>query len=146
MSLSRSQKIGIAFMLLAFAGIKTASLIWWQKNHAGNKPVRLECAVSGAGCVLADGVRFSLQGVDTAKTPFTVTAENVPLHVRRISVSFSMEHMDMGFNRYDLKPQANGKWSAEKIYLPVCVSNQHDWLVSWQIDNQIYQAVFHTRP
>lgn len=45
-----------------------------------------------------------------------------------VVLSFQMQGMDMGLNRFALEPTADGHWRGE-VTLPVCSSGRRDWLV-----------------
>ncbi len=55
-----------------------------------------------------------------------------------------MVGMDMGFNRYDLRPTADGAWAA-KVTLPVCVSGRRDWILYLDLDGSRYAIPFSTQ-
>ena len=40
-----------------------------------------------------------------------------------------MVSMDMGFNRYDLRPAGEPGEFAARITLPMCVSGRRDWML-----------------
>jgi hypothetical protein len=62
----------------------------------------------------------------------------------KISAEFHMVGMDMGFNRYDLRPAGNGTFAA-RITLPVCVSGRRDWVLYVEVDGQRYALPFSSR-
>jgi hypothetical protein len=85
-------------------------------------------------------VRFS-------KTPAPLEAFGLSVSApgaARISAEFQMVGMDMGFNRYDLRPTADGAWAA-KVTLPVCVSGRRDWVLYLDLDGSRYAIPFSTR-
>ncbi len=55
-----------------------------------------------------------------------------------------MVGMDMGFNRYDLRPAGNGVF-ASKVTLPVCVSGRRDWILYLDLDGMRYALRFSTQ-
>ncbi len=55
-----------------------------------------------------------------------------------------MQGMEMGFNRYDLRPAASGEF-ASNVTLPVCVSGRHDWSLTLDIDGSHYALPFRSR-
>jgi hypothetical protein len=63
---------------------------------------------------------------------------------RRVSAEFQMVGMDMGFNRYDLRPTPDGEF-ASRVTLPVCVSGRRDWVLYLDIDGTRYALPFSTR-
>lgn len=52
-----------------------------------------------------------------------------------------MVGMDMGFNRYDLRPTPAGPFVAQ-LGLPVCVSGRRDWMLYLEIDKDRYALPF----
>jgi hypothetical protein len=130
-------------LLLAAALVAIAMAGYWLKRPA--EAMAVACADPLAGCSFshrgaAASVRFSAQ---------PTTLEAFELNVRaaganRISAEFQMVGMDMGFNRYDLRPTADGAWAA-KVTLPVCVSGRRDWVLYLDLDGSRYAIPFSTR-
>ncbi|MGD8843523.1 MAG: hypothetical protein PVJ83_08620 [Gammaproteobacteria bacterium] len=88
------------------------------------------------GCEAGDSdlaVLLSFDAPPRALKPF-------PIHLRQIrgqsaesaSVSFAMEGMDMGLNRYRMVGDAAGGWQAN-VTLPVCVSGRSDWIATFEL-------------
>ena len=106
--LSRKQKILIAVLLLGFAGVKIAALLWWQKQQPALTVLSAaECNVH-AGCALPNGAVVKFSDTVQAKAPFDIEVRGVAADVAEVYVSFTMQDMDMGFNRYKLLRQSNG--------------------------------------
>jgi hypothetical protein len=55
-----------------------------------------------------------------------------------------MVGMDMGFNRYDLRPVADGAWTST-VTLPACVSGQGSWVLYLDLDGSRYVLPFSTQ-
>lgn len=135
----------IAIVLLVFANIKIFMLLTWQDKQPA--AAQQQCLVtSPQGCPFSGSQTLYLQGVGGHKTPFSATAANLPPDTKSVSLSFEMAGMDMGFNRFDLSHVGNGNWRADKIYLPLCTADRHDWIVKWQVDGRTYSAPFQTQP
>jgi hypothetical protein len=64
--------------------------------------------------------------------------------LQQASASFQMVGMDMGFNRYDLRTGADGRWSVS-VTLPVCTVNRADWTAELNLDGELYVLAFTTR-
>lgn len=143
MKLSSAQKIGMAVALLVFAAIKITLLFWWQQQQTPAQRLSLACDVKQS-CEFVAGQSLQLIGVGNNQTPFAARINGLPEQVKKVSVSFDMRDMDMGFNRFDLQKQPDGSWYAAPIYLPLCRNNRHDWLIRWQVDEREYQAEFTT--
>ncbi len=140
--MTRNKKLLIALLLLAFAAVKVVSLLWWQNQQSALTVLdEAQCNVH-QGCVLPDGVQLKFSDEVYAKAPFDIELRGVDAAVQEVFVSFTMKDMDMGFNRYKLLRQADGRWAAAQIRLPVCVQNRHDYLAEIHIGEQAYQVAF----
>jgi len=62
---------------------------------------------------------------------------------RSVEASFTMEGMDMGFNLYTLRPDAEGIFRAG-VTLPVCVTGRRDWRMTITVDGQALVVPFVT--
>jgi len=129
-------------ILAALAGLA----IWGalQKTRP-QQVVPILCTDPVAGCSFVhEGkpaqIRFSV--APEIMKPFQMTLTHPD--IKKVSVSFQMVGMDMGFNRYDLKPSPLGEWIA-RIILPVCTDSRADWIAELQIDEKFYSLSFATR-
>lgn len=100
------------------------------------------CPDPVAGCTflhngLPAKLQFSTQPMALKPFMLTITSENL----RKGSASFQMSGMDMGFNRYDLRPDRSGSWSAN-VTLPVCTVSRVDWIAELDLDGRIYSLTF----
>ncbi|MDO4696781.1 MAG: hypothetical protein Q4A49_04545 [Neisseria sp.] len=129
--------LGIAVLLLLFAAVKTAAVLWWQNGQDG--VVEADCADIRQGCALPDGSVISFDESLGLKTPFDIELRGSA--AQKVSVSFSMKDMDMGFNRHDLQLH-NGVWQARQVRLPVCVFERHDFLLDVNADGKVYRLPF----
>lgn len=130
-------------LLLAAALIAIAVAGWWLKRPAD--AVAVHCADPQAGCAFshrgaAVEVRFLSQPTPLEAFGLRVSAPNA----RRISAEFQMTGMDMGFNRYDLRPAGDGAF-ASNVTLPVCISGRHDWTLFLDVDGTRYALPFKSR-
>lgn len=130
-------------LLLAIAVIAIAAAGWWLKRPAD--AVAVACGDPLAGCQFshrgtAAMLRFSATPVPMEAFQLEVRAPEVG----RASAEFQMVGMDMGFNRYDLKPAAAGVLAA-RVTLPVCVSGRRDWILYLDLDGVRYAFPFSTR-
>ena len=123
-----------------------ALAIWGARQKAPGQAVQtILCPDPVAGCSfmhkgMPARLRFSTQPV--ALKPFMLSVASPNL--RKAAVSFQMSGMDMGFNRYELKPGPDGWWSAS-ITLPVCTVSRVDWIVHISLDEQVYGLDFSTK-
>lgn len=145
MMITKQQKIFvIAVLLLIFIGIKMLMINWWQQQQNPIQDILPKnCPTTTTGCQFL-GANLRLHNFIDHKHPFAVSIHHLPENVQHVSLSFAMRNMDMGFNRFDLKPQKNGDWYLDNIHLPLCSQTRHDWLIRWQIDQHSYQAEFQT--
>lgn len=130
-------------LLLAAAFVAIAVAGWWLKRPAEAEAVA--CADPVAGC------RFLHRGTEAtlrfSATPAPMEAFRIELRApdaQRVSAEFQMVGMDMGFNRYDLKPAGAGVFVAQ-VTLPVCVSGRRDWTLFLDLDGTRYALPFSTR-
>ena len=128
-------------LVVALAAIAVAG--YWLKRPA--EALAVPCADPLAGCAFSHrgataSVRFSVRPAPLEAFDLSVRAANA----RRISAEFQMVGMDMGFNRYDLRPVAEGDWAA-KVTLPACVSGRADWVLYLTLDGSRYALPFSTR-
>ncbi len=130
-------------LLLVGVLIAIAVAGYWLKRPAEAQAVA--CADPLAGCLLVHRgtpvtVRFSAQPTPLEAFDLQIDAPGVS----RISAAFQMNGMDMGFNRYDLRPAENEHFVAH-VTLPVCVSGRHDWTLYLEVDGTHYALPFSTR-
>jgi hypothetical protein len=129
-------------ILLALAALA----IWGARQQAQPQQMQeIRCADPVSGCAFmhngaATQLRFSVQ--PQALNPFSITIAHPAL--RKASASFQMANMNMGFNRYDFKPQGKGLWIAS-VTLPVCTASRVDWVAELELDGRFYRMTFTTR-
>jgi len=133
----------LAPLLLVVALVAIAVAGWWLKRPP--EAVAVRCADPLAGCSFSHRgatarVRFSIPPVPMEAFELTVIAPNAA----KVSAEFQMVGMDMGFNRYDLRPAGGGAF-ASKVTLPVCISGRRDWLLYLDMDGSRYALPFSTR-
>lgn len=139
-SLSSRTKILIAMTaLLALGGGHFAVRRWRAAQQSTPAATPAECKPA-LGCILPNGSRIRFAAA--LRRPFDIYLDNVPPEVQRVEVSFSMQNMDMGFNRYPLVRQPDGSWLAAQIRLPVCTDRRHDYLADVRIGEQVFQVAF----
>lgn len=130
-------------LLLVVALVAIAVAGWWLKRPA--ESVAVACVDPLAGCSFSHrgapaSVRFSTQPGALEAFELTVTAPNAA----KVSAEFQMVGMDMGFNRYDLRPAPGGAF-ASKVTLPACVSGRRDWVLYLDLDGARYALPFSSR-
>jgi hypothetical protein len=129
-------------LLLVLALVAIAAAGYWLKRPAEAEAVA--CADPLAGCsfnhrgttVLA---RFSVPPAPLAPFELSVRAPGST----RVSAEFQMNGMEMGFNRYDLRP-SEGVF-VSKVTLPMCVSGRRDWTLFLDVDGAHYALPFSTQ-
>lgn len=134
--------LGAAVLLLVFAAVKVAAVYWFSQQQGHIETV--SGCMPRQGCALPDGsvVRFHA----AVRQPFEIAVDGVPDGVDKVSVTFSMEGMDMGFNRFDLHRQNGGTRFAREIRLPVCTVNRSDYLADFTIGSRTYRIAFEAQP
>lgn len=129
-------------ILLALAALA----IWGARQQPQpGQGIEIHCADPVAGCTFLHGgipaqLRFSAQ-------PETLKAFSIHLthpQIKKASASFQMANMNMGFNRYDFKPQRSGQWLAT-VTLPVCTASRVDWIAEFELDGKLYRMAFITQ-
>lgn len=130
-------------LLLVVALVAIAVAGWWLRRTA--EAVAVPCADLAAGCAFSHhgapaSIRFSMQPVPLEAFELRVTAQGAG----KISAEFQMVGMDMGFNRYDLRPAGDGIF-ASTVTLPVCVSGRRDWILYLDLDSTRYALPFSTQ-
>jgi hypothetical protein len=128
-------------LILALIGIAVAG--YWLKRPPEAQAVA--CVNPLAGCVFSHHgaevkVTFSSQPSPLKAFQLNVRAPGVA----KISAEFQMNGMEMGFNRYDLRPTKAGVFTSS-ITLPVCVSGRRDWTMFLAIDDTHYTLPFSTQ-
>lgn len=88
------------------------------------------------GCVAAAddlALQFSMGPDLRVLTPFPVRVEVQSDHrVDSITVTFAMQGMDMGMNRYQLISDGADRWLGN-VTLPVCSSGRSDWIAGLEV-------------
>jgi hypothetical protein len=113
-----------------------------------NRPAeaqRVACVDPLAGCGFSHHgatvtVHFSARPAPLKAFELSVSAPEAT----RVSAEFQMNGMEMGFNRYDLRPAGNGAF-ASGVTLPVCVSGRRDWTLYLEVDGTRYAVPFSTQ-
>lgn len=137
---SRRQWVGIGIVLLVFASVKAILVKWYIEHQDETKLTALLCSPSSP-CELPGGGVLRFVTVPRSDRPFELVLTGVGAQVPE--VQFSMEHMNMGMNRYHFVRHGN-RWLAN-ITLPYCVSGSRDWVMRLTVDNRHYTLPFNTR-
>lgn len=129
-------------LLVAFGVLAIAVAGWWLKRPAD--ALSVACPDPVVGCHFIHGgipahVQFSAVPVPLEGFELALRAPGV----RHAHAEFQMVGMDMGFNRYDLRPQQAGFQA--RITLPVCVSGRRDWMLYLELDGTRYAMPFSSR-
>jgi hypothetical protein len=130
-------------LLLVVALVAISVAGYWLKRPA--EAVKVSCADPLAGCIFSHGsapvsMRFSKPPVPLEAFELNVRATGA----NRVSAEFQMVGMDMGFNRYALRPAGSDVF-ASKVTLPICVSGRRDWVLYLDVDGTRYAVPFSTR-
>ena len=127
--MNRKEKIRFILIILAvviIVGLKILAVVWekQQKSQAvENTQKTLQCTIQY--CEFADGFVVRTEGTVSSKTPFKVFIRNVPENTQKAYIQFSMDSMDLGFNRFKLMPDENNpqQWRTNALLLPICTIN-----------------------
>ena len=114
------RNVSVLLLLLAVA---SAIYLALPKKEEPLSIKLLYCPDLVTGC--GDGklqVRFSQ--APKVLQPFGIDLQLV--EARAVHVSFAMNGMEMGLNRYRLVQQPDHSWHAD-VTLPVCVQSRSDW-------------------
>jgi hypothetical protein len=98
----------------------------------------LACADPRTGCearIDDTSLRVGIDGELKVLQPFTVWLRpgDAGFAPGKVQASFTMEGMDMGFNLYTLRREADGVYRG-RVTLPVCVTGRRDWVMTLDID------------
>lgn len=129
-------------LLLVLALVAIAATGYWFKRP--NDAQAVPCTDPLAGCSFIH--RGASVTVNFSAPPSPLDAFELRVNapdVEKISAEFQMNGMDMGFNRYDLRPAGKHAFTA-KVTLPLCVSGRHDWTVYLEVDGTRYALPFST--
>ena len=127
--MTKKEKIRFILIILAvviIVGLKILAVVWekQQKSQAvENTQKTLQCTIQY--CEFADGFVVRTEGTVSSKTPFKVFIRNVPENTQKAYIQFSMDSMDLGFNRFKLMPDENNpqQWRTNALLLPICTIN-----------------------
>ena len=111
-----------------------------DKTSQTELPATLLAVVPGCevqqGCRAEDdsiSVNVQFGAVPRALHPFPISLQvNGGEPLRDVSVTFYMQGMDMGLNRYRLVGSAASGWKAD-ITLPICMSGRSDWVAEFEL-------------
>ena len=137
-----NNKILLITVCVLFVGSYFAGQ-WLQSTGSESKPADFAMQYENCSPVLHDceahiqGHRLVIKFLQepSALTPFTVRLRTEGFHPSSINVEFTMQGMDMGFNRYRLQPVTDGVWET-RVTLPVCSLGRNDWSSRLEIDYQ----------
>lgn len=126
----------VAVLLLLLAGG------WWlqRPKSSSQVSVRVPCDVRQVctAPISHRSVQIRFDPPPRKLQPFDLTVHSA--HPPRF-VSFAMQSMDMGFNRFVLQPVAGEVWRG-RMALPACVAGRSDWLVQIQFDDGMVEFAF----
>lgn len=151
--MTKKEKIRFILIILAVfivVGLKIAAFVW-QKQQ---KPQVIEkqhqtptCSIQY--CEFADGLIVRTEGTVSSKTPFKVFVRNLPENTQKAYIQFSMESMDLGFNRFKLFPNENNpqEWRTNALLLPICTINDDRYKMEICLDDcqKAYRIEFRAR-
>ena len=127
--MTKKEKIRFILIILAvviIVGLKILAVVWEKQQKSQvveNTQKTLQCTIQY--CEFADGFVVRTAGTVSSKTPFKVFIRNVPENTQKAYIQFSMDSMDLGFNRFKLMPDENNpqQWRTNALLLPICTIN-----------------------
>lgn len=120
-------KRGHRYGMAAAAVLLAAGALWLHEQQPDVPVTTLSCANLQQGCsVTGQRLDIRFDRAPHSLQPFGLSIE-AP-QATAVYASFAMRGMEMGFNRYRLLQQADGRWTAE-VTLPVCIQGRSDWLM-----------------
>lgn len=131
-------------LFLPLAIIVLAALVVWRGGGTPTVGVTVPCPDPVQGCRTRLGGREIALGLDRqvqVLKPFEVWVKAAG--VSKVQARFTMKGMDMGFNLYTLKADAQGTFRT-RATLPVCVTGRRDWIMSLDIDGTVFEVPFVT--
>ncbi|MBR7002382.1 MAG: hypothetical protein IKI11_06975 [Neisseriaceae bacterium] len=140
----------IILVVLIIVGLKIVAMVWEKQQ----KPQVVEKAQQTPTCSIKycefpDGLIMRTEGTVSSKTPFKVFIRNLPQGVEKAYIQFSMESMDLGFNRFKLFPSENNpqEWRTNALLLPVCTidDDRYDMDICLNDCNKAYRVRFRAR-
>jgi len=132
----------VAPLLLALALVAIAVAGYRTQRPATAVAIACNDPLAGCGFVhrgMPAQVRFATRPLPLERFTLRVDAPGAT----RVSAEFQMVGMDMGFNRYDLHRDADGRFVAQAT-LPVCVTGGRAWTLFLELDGTRYSLDFHT--
>ena len=151
--MGKKEKIRFILIILAvliIAALKIVAMVWekQQKPQAvENTQKTKQCTIQY--CEFADGVIVSTEGTVSSKTPFKVFVRNLPKNTHKAYIQFSMDSMDLGFNRFKLLPNENNpqEWRTNALLLPICTINDDRYKMEICLDDcqKAYRIEFRAR-
>jgi hypothetical protein len=124
------------FLMLVAAGLATTKFVFdLAKAKQPGKIATVSCPDLPLSCRLelsGRPIEFGFSPAPVPLNPFMLKVK-APA-ARSVSAEFAMLNMDMGNNRYRLKPAGAGSWQAN-VTLPVCVTTRHsNWVMMLEVD------------
>ena len=140
----------IVFIIAIMAVLKIVAVFWEKQKKpqaVENTQKTKQCTIQY--CEFADGVIVSTQGTVSSKTPFKVFVRNLPKNTHKAYIQFSMDSMDLGFNRFKLLPNENNpqEWRTNALLLPICTINDDRYKMEICLDDcqKAYRIEFRAR-
>lgn len=138
--MTKKQKIFIYTLVIAGVLLKLVAFLWEKQQKINpnadiQENTKSECNIKR--CEFDNGVLVESIGNVSSKTPFEILISNVPPETKKAYIYFSMDSMDMGFNRFDLiaNKERVGQWKTKPILLPICAINDDKYIMNICFDD-----------
>ncbi|CAG0973795.1 hypothetical protein MTYP_01377 [Methylophilaceae bacterium] len=115
---------GIVLLLGVVAGF-----LYFPRNTENAEPLQIDCSDIVQGCGTG-ALNIRADRPPGIMRPFELRVQTE--NAEAVHVSFAMQGMEMGLNRYRMLSQGKGEWIAE-VTLPVCARGRIDWLMQVEV-------------
>jgi hypothetical protein len=141
-SLNLPRWLAPVLVIVLIAGVVAASRLLQPEEAPAQVLSCPDLAVGCAATLAGDAVEVGIVGELKVLSPFEVWLKAPG--AKTVQASFTMEGMDMGFNLYTLRPDAEGVFRA-RVTLPVCVTGRRDWRMNLKVDGRALSVPFVTQ-
>lgn len=142
--MTRANLIRIAGPLLLAVALIAIAVVGYQMSRPPESR-QIACADPIAGCAFShEGETVTLRLSDWPRPMQAFTLEVTAPGAQKAHAEFQMRGMEMGFNRFDLRP-AGADILAARVTLPICVSGRQDWVLYLKLDGNHYSTSFTSR-
>ena len=128
-----------SFFVVLLLALVIVGNYFLRKGTDNNQVEYSKCQLGIENClIVTDGMELEIivEGEIKALKPFVIHMVDKNQIIDKALVKFNMKAMNMGVNQYEFVQIDNNNWKAE-VVIPVCTTGRRDWLVEFEIDNEI---------